>query len=63
MSLLSTVKPVFLKMFFNHVHESKNYEYASTCFLVAGALFSGMLGYYILSIDSPVDIFLEVFLI
>ena len=42
---------------FNHVHESPKIMNKPLLVLVAGALFSGMLGYYILSIDSPVGYF------
>jgi NADH-quinone oxidoreductase subunit L len=42
---------------FNHVHESPKIMNTPLLVLVAGALFSGMLGYYILSIDSPVGYF------
>jgi NADH-quinone oxidoreductase subunit L len=42
---------------FNHVHESPKIMNTPLFVLVAGALFSGMLGYYILSIDSPLGYF------
>jgi NADH-quinone oxidoreductase subunit L len=42
---------------FSHVHESPKIMNTPLLVLVAGALFSGMLGYYILSIDSPLGYF------
>ena len=42
---------------FSHVHESPKIMNTPLLALVAGALFSGMLGYYILSIDSPLGYF------
>jgi NADH-quinone oxidoreductase subunit L len=42
---------------FIHVHESPKIMNTPLLVLVAGALFSGMLGYYILSIDSPLGYF------
>jgi NADH-quinone oxidoreductase subunit L len=42
---------------FSHVHESPKIMNTPLLVLVAGALFSGMLDYYILSIDSPLGYF------
>lgn len=42
---------------FSHVHESPKIMNTPLLVLVAGALFSGMLGYYILSTDSPLGYF------
>jgi NADH-quinone oxidoreductase subunit L len=42
---------------FNHAHESPKIMNTPLFVLVAGALFSGMLGYYILAIESPVGYF------
>lgn len=45
------------KAAFDHVHESPKIMNLPLFLLVAGALFSGMLGYYILSINNPLGYF------
>ena len=45
------------KAAFDHVHESPKIMNLPLFILVAGALFSGMLGYYILSINNPLGYF------
>jgi NADH-quinone oxidoreductase subunit L len=45
------------KTAFDHVHESPKIMNLPLLILVAGALFSGMLGYYILAIDNPMGYF------